>query len=271
MAATGQLGTLTFKVIDPPSGAVVIAESTSGITEVVSGVYSRTFTTPATVGEYLIVWANGAQLAAEELTVTHSQTLASGPSGTDLCSLAQVREFLQKPASDIGQDAVIAATITRASALIIDECQREFAPITASQARDFAWFGGWVNLAPYDAATVTTVVADPDGTDPVTVTEWTGWPAPSRHGVITDLIVANLTPPTGIEPVIIRVTGTWGFPSIPQAVQHACVLTVATHLRRDVAAFTTTFNLDENRVERPMSLPSAAWSALQPYRRTVSA
>lgn len=239
---------------------------------VTSNAWTQLWTAPASFTGQVLITAEGMISTVVVETDQWELTVLGDVAATaDLCTLAQVREFLQKPAADTAQDSVIAATIARASALIIDECQREFAPRTTTESRDFAWYGGWVNLAPYDAANIDTVIADPDGDSPITVTDWQAWPLPSRHGVITDLIVPTLTPPDGAAPIVIRVTGDWGFPAVPDAVQHACVLTVATHLRRDVAAFTTTFNLDENRVERPMSLPSAAWSALQPYRRTVSA
>jgi hypothetical protein len=65
----------------------------------------------------------------------------------------------------------------------------------------------------------------------------------------------------------VQITGTWGFPEIPQDVIEATALTVALWLRRDVSAFTTTYNLDESRVERPEALPSAVRAILSNYQR----
>lgn len=81
--AAGLVGTINFKVIDPPAGTVMVAETTAGITEVPTGVtgksvYTKTFTAPAS-GKYLIVWENGTDVAVEELEVT---TVATLPSGT---------------------------------------------------------------------------------------------------------------------------------------------------------------------------------------------
>lgn len=91
-APTGLVGTLTFKVINPPATADVIAETTSGITEVDTGVYSKTFTTPSTRGQYLIVWTNGSTVITEDLEVTWSSAVAaSPPSGSPLFTVEQVR------------------------------------------------------------------------------------------------------------------------------------------------------------------------------------
>jgi hypothetical protein len=43
-------------------------------------------------------------------------------------------------------------------------------------------------------------------------------------------------------------------------------VTVALWLKRDVSAFSRTFNLDEGRTERPDALPSAVTAILAPYR-----
>lgn len=75
-APTGLTGTLTFQVYDAPTGGTVLAETTSGITEVDTGVYSKTFTTPSTRGQYLILWTNAGTVAAEDLEITASGTAA---------------------------------------------------------------------------------------------------------------------------------------------------------------------------------------------------
>ena len=191
---------------------------------------------------------------------------------SDLCTVAQVREFIQKPTGDTGQDAVIQSIITRASALITDETSREFAPPTSSSARTFEYSGGgWLGLAPYDLRTVTQIRVDVDETSPTTLqsTEYRLWPYPARDGVYTAVRLAPYIVHSRArwETRLVEVTGAWGFATVPAAVEHACVLTAAEHLRRNVQTFSTVFRLDEGLVERPMSIPSAAWSALQPYTR----
>jgi hypothetical protein len=67
----------------------------------------------------------------------------------------------------------------------------------------------------------------------------------------------------------VEVTATWGWTSVPADVEHATIVTTGIWLRRDVSAFSTTYVLDEDRVERPESLPSAVRAMLGPYRRSI--
>ena len=49
--------------------------------------------------------------------------------------------------------------------------------------------------------------------------------------------------------------------------KHCAIVTTAIWLRRDVAAFSSTFKLDEDRVERPEGLPSSVRATLASWRR----
>lgn len=91
--ATGLVGTLTARVINPPAGTVVVAETTSNITEGPTGTYTWVFTTPSSAGQYLIVWDyGGSEDPVEELEVTWSSAAAaSPPDGSPLFTVAQVR------------------------------------------------------------------------------------------------------------------------------------------------------------------------------------
>jgi hypothetical protein len=50
---------------------------------------------------------------------------------------------------------------------------------------------------------------------------------------------------------VVTITGDWGYPSVPADVEDACIKTVGIWLKRDVSAFSRTYNLDEGRTERP--------------------
>src|SRR4051794_139025 len=91
-APTGLAGTLKFKVLDS-TGAVALAETTVGISEIDTGIYAKTFTVPSTKGDYVIVWTNGTTKAAEGLAVGVDAPGTNTPTGGDLVTLAQVREF----------------------------------------------------------------------------------------------------------------------------------------------------------------------------------
>lgn len=190
----------------------------------------------------------------------------------DLCTLEDVRLFLGKDDSDTSQDAVIASLISRASLAIMRDCQREFAPASSSAARVFRYSTpGRMSLAPYEARTVTNVRMDSDQASPVTLTasQYRLWPVPAPDGTYLTVLFDGTegSSSSAWRDRIVEVTGTWGMAAVPEDVRHACVVTAATWFRRDVAAFSTTFKLDEDRVERPEVLPAQVRGLLDRYRR----
>lgn len=198
---------------------------------------------------------------------------------TDLCTLSEVRSFLQKQSTDTGQDAIISSLITRASMAIMRYADREFAPASTSTVRKFEWHPGapFVDLAPYDLRTVTLLRLDSDQTTSTTLStdEYRLWPRPNRDGTYQAIRLrpTSVVSPSWQFPDIreVEVTGTWGFAAIPEDVKDTCIKTVSIWLRRDVAAFSTTFNITEDRVERPEFLPQAIARQLDHYKRTIYA
>ena len=198
----------------------------------------------------------------------------------DLTTTSAVRSFLQKPANDTAQDAIIGQLISRASLAIMRYTEREFissSPGTAQNpvARTFEvelLRDGFMSLAPYDAqaGTITQVQLDADLSTPRTLdsTEWRPWPIPARDGVTSAIRIIPIA--LGgfhrFRHRQIRVTAQWGWPTIPADVEHAAIVTTAIWLRREVAAFSSTFRLDEDRVERPEILPSSVRALLTTYR-----
>jgi hypothetical protein len=75
--ATGLTGTIGVRIIDN-AGATTTARVTAGIAEYPSGsgIYQKTLTSPATAGQYSIVWDDTSSYATEDLTVT-ATTLAA--------------------------------------------------------------------------------------------------------------------------------------------------------------------------------------------------
>jgi hypothetical protein len=193
-----------------------------------------------------------------------------------LCEVDDVRAFLQKPTQDTEQDAIIGSLCSAVDPVIANFCEREFEPPNADKpdeelARTFEYRGGgFLSLAPFDLREVTQIRIDADEEDPTVLTseEWR-LPAPTNQGTTTYLRLAPylVHSRSRWQQRLVEVTGTWGFPSVPAPVKQAAIVTVAIWLRREVAAFTTTFNLDEAHVERPEALPSAAARMLAPYKR----
>lgn len=190
----------------------------------------------------------------------------------DLCTISDVRDFMQKPTVDVNQDQVVGSLITAASVEIMRVTGREFAPEVTAAARDFEWcWGELLSFGSYDLQTLTSVQIDADEPSPTTLTseEYRLFPYPARDGVYTALRLAPYSPRGNSQWAarIVRVTGDWGWPSIPEPVRNACVVTVATWLRRDVSAFSSVFNVDEGLIERPAALPEQANRMLSPYER----
>ena len=129
-----------------------------------------------------------------------------------------------------------------------------------------------MSLAPYDLQTATTVQIDTDQASPITLStnEWRYFPQPARDGVFQALRIVPLSRslgPINYRNTQVKVTGTWGFAAIPDEVKLACKVAVGIALRRDVAAFSTVFKLDEATVDRPEALPSGVRSMRSTFRR----
>jgi hypothetical protein len=197
---------------------------------------------------------------------------------SDLCTVQDVRTRLQKPTSDVLQDPIIGDFITAVSKVITNYCNRQFTDGgTTSHVYSVRLNGyrrGYVDLVPYDARTVTQVRMDTDQSVPTTLTadEYRLMPkSQGGDGVYTYMLLQpfNLTGSMRWPEREVTVTGTWGFSEVPADVAEAAAETVALWMRRDVSAFTTTYNLDESRIERPEALPSAVRALLSNYKRPV--
>ena len=201
----------------------------------------------------------------------------------DLCSLSDVRAFLELPAGDTGRDTLISNTITPISDAIAHFCQREFVP-TASATRTFRLDVGTlkVDLAPYDLRTASTVSLHPESSSPVTLTANTQYqlqPVTSVNGTYTSIRfasnIANLFQSDSgrfFGYAQFSIAGAWGFSAIPTDVKQAAIIAVASAIRRDIPALDLGDVLAEPRQltpDRPVNyaLPAASLRMLSPYRR----
>lgn len=202
----------------------------------------------------------------------------------DLCSLSDVRAFLELPASDTARDSLISATITPISDAIARYCEREFVP-TASATRTFRLdvASRRVDLAPYDLRTASTVSLHPESGSPVTLTansQYQLHPITNPFGVYTSVQfagnLANLYQSDSgrfFGYVQVSIAGAWGFSAVPADVKQAAVIAVASAVRRDVPALDVGdyLNTDPRQMsaERPINyaLPAASLRLLGPFRR----
>lgn len=280
--ATGLTGTIGVRV-ENPDGTNQTPRATAGIVEVEagSGIYSRSgLTAPSTAGTYIVIWDDGTTFESEELFVTSTApttTFLAPLPAADLCTLEDVRAELQKPEGDLAADLILAATVTRASQAIMRYTEREFAPATDDATRTFElddqWWDTFLSLAPYDLrGAPATVKIDTDISAGVSLTaqEYRLFPRPARDGVYSSI---RLRPQNfGTSDWFgdlreLQITGDWGFPSVPEDVRHAATVTAADWYRRDIAAFSTSFNLETDRLDVPQSMPKGVLDILDRYRR----
>lgn len=189
----------------------------------------------------------------------------------DLTTLAAVREFMQVPAAETEQDAITQVLISALSKAAMRSLQREFAPPVDATARVFEHdpCERILDLAPYDLRAVTSVEIG-ERLDTLTAVDsdrYRLYPYPAPDGVFPALRLAAIAPWTRWPTALVRVTGDWGYASVPEDVAEAVTLAVAIWLRRDVSNFTTTLNLDTERIERPEAFPSACRAMLSAYER----
>lgn len=203
----------------------------------------------------------------------------------DLCTVAQVREHEQiSDATDTSQDAIVQSLITAASVAIMQyvPCQFKAVDGDASDgvgvARDFRYDGGGVlGFGKHALRSLTSVQIDVDGAapSPTTLTaddyrlqplskEWGVWRGIHLRGFPVADRRAGRDHPTYR---VVRVTGDWGFASIPEPVERACVLTVLFMLRGTSQFQGGEFGgLDMPGNDR-VAIPGVAKRLLDPWRR----
>lgn len=201
----------------------------------------------------------------------------------DLCTLADVRAFLELPASDTSRDALITSTITPTSDAIARYCQREFVP-TASATRTFRLDVGSLklDLAPYDLRTASAVTLHPESAAPITLTATAQYqlhPVTSTNGTYLSVRLANNIASIWQSDTArwfgyaqVGIAGAWGFAAVPADVKQAAIVAVASAVRRDVPAMDMgDMYVDSRQLtpDRPINyaLPAATLRMLAPFKR----
>lgn len=178
------------------------------------------------------------------------------PDRLDLCTLADVTDYVPGYLGDPQTDLKLQSLLTAQSMLIMGPspggCGREIIARTASvEARDFvvdsdAARAGRIeigDLSAIDGSTVIELVASPGGAaievDTDTVVALYGpYRQPTRSW---EPVTSLLFPDALTEGQIVRVTGTWGFPEVPSFIREACAARVILRYVNDVAAAGTDF------------------------------
>lgn len=185
----------------------------------------------------------------------------------DLTTVVSVRKLLQD--SDQIPDDTVQVMVTAASRAILNYTRRELVKADG-EARDFLSRGNHLDLGAKDlrgAPTAVTLYTDLAGSEQVVLepSEYKLRPINPEFGVYEWLEL----PETVTGEAQVTIEGNWGFASVPEDVAYWCGMAVVIWSRSDISAFSTTFNVDEGRIERPEDLPPAVRHGLKHYRRIL--
>lgn len=242
MFPTGLAGTLGVRIRDG-AGSDFLARTTSGISEDIasSGVYRKSnFTAPTTAGQYQIVWDDGSgTYATEELLVTYTAPAVSA-SGKAYCTTTDVKTALGLTGTRYA-DTDITLCILAASRAIDWACGRRFyLDDDATSVRYFTPDDDDILMID-DIVEITSVQVDRDG-DGTYEETWTAGThylrEPANAAADSEPYSELHTRPTsGREwpecvPQSVKVTGQFGWPSVPHDIKLACEILTSKLLRR---------------------------------------
>lgn len=256
---TGLAGTLGVRIIDNVGGTTV-ARATAGISEYPagSGVYQVTLTAPGSAGQYTLVWddADG-HYAPDDLLVTTTVTSATIGSGNLYVTREELKTILRLENESYDDDAIDIAVEAASRACDGYKGKPTGFFASASEVRYYTADAYDTSIDIDDAISVSEVAVDTagDGSYETVWTEgtefWLDPPnavtdgQPRRRLVLTttgSLITSTdqrdmLPPlvPTTRFPTYqraIRVTGTFGWPTVPAGVKAATILLARRWLAR---------------------------------------
>jgi hypothetical protein len=288
---TGLSGTIGVTILDNVGGTF-LARTTknadnSNIRELVAGVYSVVLPAlPTVAGHWSIVWDDASgRTAVEDLIITASGPVVATPSGSDLCTVADVKQAMEPTLTTSARDGQIQTAITAASAEIPGWCEREFMPQSSGLTRTVPiglaageHSGTIVDLTPYDLRAATALVLHPESGAPVTLTssdyvlEPLGKPRGSYDQVrLSNYLYIQSDFSLRFGYAQLSITGDWGL-GVPNDVRRACVTTVRSWLRQNPAAYGFGAQAGDEQGVQPdppqvFSLPGGALRELSRWQR----
>lgn len=188
----------------------------------------------------------------------------------DYCTLAEVKRSLG--ITDSVDDALIGLCITAASAAIDNMTERTFGTATATRVfvADDSFY------TPIDDLYQVTSIKTSDDADQVYDITWqtTDYQLEPLNGTINGTpwpytgvrAVGDYLFPTVGQEATVQITGVWGWPSVPVAIQQAAILQSARYFKRadspmGVAGF------DAMGVVRLSNLDPDIYTLLDPYKK----
>lgn len=263
-----------------PSTVVLSVRSPSGIvttlpaTRSTLGIWTYPWI-PATAGLWEVQWAASGVLVG---SINYAIFIREGIApGQNLCNAEEVKLLAGIPD---GRDAVVEMSVRAASRAITNRYQREFVDSGRGNTRRFELEGPRVSLAPYDLQSASLVQLNAETSSPITLTANDGVilrpTGGGISGTYTAIVISRLQ--TIISSTTIRwgiayldVTGVWGFPSIPDDVRRAAIITAAAWTDRAAASYGMdsdgTPGQNTAAMAQTWGIPTAAHRLLQQYER----
>lgn len=241
--------TLTLEVYDPTTAATILAASGAGITEPRPGTY-RASRTVTTAGTYMVRWVRTDTSAVifEETLDVLAGFPAAPPGPSLLISLDEFRLAIGADSTDHRKDELYEQAIAYVSRTIINYTERDFGAPTVTQERTYEYDGsGYLDID--DASAVTAVKLTVPGADDLVLAadEWRAMPnIRDDSPVFYYLLMPGVyglagSPEMGFTknldvyaaegrwialPPHAKVTGTWGWPVVPDDVKMAAIWTL---------------------------------------------
>jgi hypothetical protein len=188
------------------------------------------------------------------------------------CTLAELKARVGIPGADTGDDAILEAVVEAASRSIDRICNRVFYS-TAAQTRYFSVHSG-IKVFIDDVQSVSLVATDRNldrtFSNTISAGDYELGPlsaaAYSRpYTVLRIKPLASNTFDMGTD--MLKVTGTWGWSAIPDAVNEACLLQAGRLFRRKDAPFGVTGGGDVGTAISLRAVDPDVESLLQGYKR----
>lgn len=276
----------TFSLIDTITLSPVDATPAAPVT--------RNFTTPNAVlpaGWYRVRWEDAAS------HISYSETVS--PSQLGLISIERLKDRLDIDHSDTSEDTRLRRDIASASRAIINYTERQFGSPLVTETRTFLYDGSGA-LEIDDASNVTAaVITYPNAAPlPLTAQQWFAEPVERPQGVYTWLVVPRVDAYGGqldramgftynldtyegglpTQPTTVAVTGTFGWPAVPDDVQQAVEWTAAFIAERhdadkaseSIEGYSQAWFPPTKTGIRQEALPQKAKDLLAPYIRVVA-
>lgn len=202
-----------------------------------------------------------------------------------LCTVQQVKDRIG--ITDASNDAQITAIIAAVTQTVQRRYGREFVPQTAGVARTFRVNSRYIDLAPYDLASVTTIQLNPEEANPLTLVaniDYALMPIGGAEKTNTFLAV-RFSDALNIESNFYRnfgfaqlkITGNWGIwadaPNVAEDINEGAIETAIAWLDRPSNDIAIIDSADPRRVGPAVpsvwDIPSSAHRKFQLYARNL--